>query len=91
MVTQAVAPMEPVGALVRAIQWLFRAHENGNVRAAKFRGIEGVARGLLNGNVSGNRGDCQHAHVTRTKRHDQSHGVIGSSVGINQEKRFHAA
>ncbi len=62
--------MEPVGALVRAIQWFFRAHENGNVRGAEFRGVERVARGLLNGNVSGDGGNRQHAHPGRTQRHD---------------------
>ena len=91
MVTQAVASMEPVGALVWTIQWFLRAHENGNVRTAEFRGVECIARGLLDGNVSGNRGDGQHAHLGRTQRHDQGYGVIGSGVGVNQEKRFHAA
>ena len=52
MVSQAIAAMEPVRALVRAIQRFFRAHENVNVRAAKLRGVERVARGLLNGDVS---------------------------------------
>jgi hypothetical protein len=29
--------------------------------------------------------------VGRAQRHDQSDGVIGSGVGVNQEERFHAA
>jgi hypothetical protein len=29
--------------------------------------------------------------VSGAQRHDQGYGIIGSSVGINQEKRFHAA
>ncbi len=91
MVSQAISAVEPVGALVSAIQRLFRAHVDGNVRAAELRCVECIARGLLNGNVSRNRGDGQHAHAGRAQRHDQGHGVIGSGVGVNQEKRFHAA
>ena len=91
MVTQAVAPMEPVGALVRAIQWLFRAHENGNVRAAKFGRVERIARGLLDGDVASNGGDRQDTHLGRTKGHDQGYGVVGSGVSIDQEAWFHAA
>lgn len=91
MIAQAIAAMEPVGALVQPVQRFLRAHENGNVRAAKLRGVERVARGLLNGNITSNRGNRQHAHLRRAQRHDQSHGVIGSGIGVNQEERFHAA
>ena len=91
MIAQAIAAMEPMRALVRAVQWFFRAHKNGNVRATELRCVECIARGLLNGNVAGNRGDCQHAHGGRAQRHDQGHGVIGSGVGIDEEERFHAA
>lgn len=91
MVSQAIASMEPVRALVRAIQRFFRAHEDRHIRAAKFGGIKRVPRGLLNGNVSRDGRNRQHAHLGRAKRHDQSDGVIGSGVGINQEERFHAA
>ena len=91
MVSQAVTSMEPVSALVRAIQRLFRAHENRNIRAAKLRRIERVSRGLLNGNVSGDGGNRQDTHLRGSQRHDQGHGVVGSGVGINQERRFHAA
>ena len=85
MVAQAIAAMEPVCALVRAMQGFFRAHEDRNVRAAKFRGVERIARGLLNGHVSCNRSNRQNAHLGRAEGHDQGHGVIGSSVGIDQE------
>ncbi len=91
VVAQAIAAMEPVGALVRAIQRFFRTHEHGNIRAAEFCRVEGIACGLLDGNISGDRGNRQDAHLERTERHDQSYGVIGSRIGINQEERFHAA
>jgi hypothetical protein len=91
MIAQAIAAMEPVRALVRAVQRFFRAHENGNVRAAEFSRVERIARGLLNGNIAGNRGYRYYAHPGRAQRHDQSHGVIGCGVSINQELRFHAA
>ncbi len=85
MVSQAIAAMEPVRALVCAIQGLFRAHEDWHVRATKFRRVERIACGLLNGNISCNRGNRQNADSRRTEGHDQSHGVIGSSVGVDQE------
>jgi hypothetical protein len=76
---------------VRAVQWFFRAHEHGDFRAAEFRGVKSIARGLLNGDVSSDSSNRQNAHIRRPKRHDQGYGVIGSRVCINQEKRFHAA
>ena len=91
MVAQAIASMEPVSALVFAIQRFFRAHKNRNIRAAEFGGIKRVARGLLSGNVSGDCCNRQHTHLGRAQRHDQGNGVIGSGVRINQEERFHAA
>ena len=91
MVSQAIAAMEPVRALVRAMQRLFRAHENRNVCATKLRSVERITCGLLNGHVSCNRGHCQHADSRRAEGHDQGHGVIGSGVGIDQELGFHAA
>ncbi len=91
VVAQAIATMEPVGALVRTAQRFLRAHKDGNVRAAEFGRIECITRGLLNGHVSSDSGNSQDAHLGRAQRHDQSYGVIRSSVGINQEERFHAA
>jgi len=91
VVAQAIAAMEPVRALVRAIQGLFGTHEHGNLRAAEFRGVERIARGLLNGDVSRNCGNRQNTDLGRSQRHDQSNGVIGSRVGVNQEEWFHAA
>ena len=91
MVAQSIAAVKPVSALVRAVQRFFRSHENGNVRAAQFRGVKCIASGLLDGNVSSNGGDGQHTHAWGAERHDQSYGVIGSGVGVNQEEGFHAA
>ena len=91
VISQTVAAMEPMRAFVRAVQWFLRAHEDRNVRAAKFRCVQGVPRSLLHGNISRHRGDCQHTHRRRAQRHDQGYGIIGSRVGVNQEERFHAA
>ena len=80
-----------VDALVRAIEGFFRTHENRYVSSTKFGRVERVACGLLDGNVTGHRSNRQHANLGRAKRHDQGHGVIGGGIGIDQEKRFHAA
>ena len=91
MVSQAISSMKPVRALVLAVQRFFRAHKNRNIRTAKFRCVKRVPRGLLNGHISSNGSNRQHAHLGRTQRHDQGHGVVGSGVRINQEEGFHAA
>lgn len=91
MVAQTVAAMEPVRGFVFAMQRLFRADENRNIRAAELRRVERIARGLLHSNVAGDGGNRQHANLLRAQRHDQSHGVVRGRIGINQEVPFHAA
>ena len=91
MIPQAVTAVEPVRALVSANERLFRAHKDRNIRATKFRGVERISRGLLHGNIAGDRGDCQHTNMRRAKRHDQRDSVVGSGIGINEEEGFHAA
>jgi len=91
VIAQAIAAMEPVRALVFALQRFFGTQENGNIRSAEFRRVQGIPRSLLYGHISRHRGDRQNGNIGRTKRHDQGHGIIGSRIGVNQEERFHAA
>jgi hypothetical protein len=91
MVPQAVSPVEPVCALVRAGQRFFRTHVNRNISAAKLGSVERISRALLYADISGNGGDGQNLDARRAQRHDEGHGIIGSRIGINQEGGFHAA
>jgi hypothetical protein len=40
--------------------------------------------------VSRNRGDGQNLNLRRAQRHDQRNCIIGSCIGINQKRKFHA-
>jgi hypothetical protein len=91
MITQAIPAMKPVRALVFTLERLFGTQENWNIRSEEFRRVQGIPRGLFYGNIASHRGDCQNGNIGRTKRHDQSYGIIRSSVRVNQEERFHAA
>src|SRR6202521_2506476 len=91
VITQSVAAVEPVSAFVRARERLFSAGIDRNVRAAELGGVERVSRGLQHRHISGDRGDGQHAHGGRAESHDECNGVVGSSIGIDQEERLHAA
>src|SRR5260370_6956389 len=69
VVSQAIAAMEPVRGLVRAMERFLRTRENGNIRAAKFGRVKRVARGLLNGDVSCNRGNRSEEHTSELQSH----------------------
>ena len=90
VIAEAVAPVKPGSAYMRALQWMLRAGKHGDVRITELRRIERITAGLMNIHVSRNGGDGKNLNVGRAKRHDQSNGVVGSSVGINQERKLHA-
>ncbi len=57
---------------------------------AEFRSVEGVARGLGDVHVSGDGGDAQDFDLRRAQSHDQSYGVVGGGVCVDEELSFHA-
>ncbi len=91
MITQAIPAMEPVRALVLALERFFGTQKNRDIRPAEFRGVQSIPRRLLYGNIARHGGDRQNGNIARTKRHDQGDGVIRSRIGVNQEAGFHAA
>ncbi len=90
VIAQAITTVKPGRAHVRALEWLLRASEHRDVRIAKLRGIERVARGLKDIDVSCHGGDGQDLNLGRVERHDQGNGIVGSGVSINQKRTIHA-
>lgn len=74
---------------MRVLQWMLRAGKHGDVGLTEFRCVERIAAGSVNIHVSRNGGNGENLNVGRAQRHDQRNGVVGSSVGINQERKFH--
>ena len=87
MVAQAIAAVEPVRAQVRTVQRFFHARENGDFGAAEFRRVEGVASGLLNGDVSGNRGNYQNVRVRGERSAMIKATASSEAVSVSIRKR----
>ena len=74
---------------MRAPQGLLGAGKNRNVRSAEFRGVERVARGLLDFDISGHGRDRNYPHVGSAERHDEGDGIVRGYIGIDQEGARH--
>ena len=90
VIAEAVVSVKPRGADMRALERLFGACEDWNLRIAQLGGVEGVAAGLMDVDVTGYRSDGVNLDVRRAQRHDQGDGVVGGSVGIDKKGKFHA-
>jgi hypothetical protein len=88
-VAEAVVAMEPFGAAVRALERLFRAGKNRDARLTEFRSAKSISSGLRESHIAGNRGDRQNFDLPITQDHDESDGIVGSRIGVNQERPFH--
>ena len=83
--------MKPRRILISTQQRLIGTRIDGNVAPANLGDIERVASRLFYGHVARDRGDRDHLNVGRAQRHDQRDGIVGSSVGVDQEGARHAA
>ena len=90
MVSKAVATMKPGRILIGAQEWLVGASVDGHAGPAKFYRVEGIPGRLQNGDVTGDGRNCHHANIGRAESHDEGNGIVGGSVGINQEGAWHA-
>jgi hypothetical protein len=88
-IAQAVTAVEPVGVIVGAGERFFGASEHGDGGVAEFRGVEGVAGGLRDGDVAGDGGDGEDVYVRIAESHDEGYGVVGGGVGVDQEVASH--
>ena len=62
---------------------------DGDVRAAEFDGVEGVAGGLLDAAVAGDGGDGADVDRGRAQGHNESDGVVGCGVGVDEDGAGH--
>ena len=85
VVAQAILPMEPMRVLVRAIQRLVGAGEDGDVGFAELRGEQRVSRRLLHVDIAGDRRQAEDVHARLSERHDDRDGVVGGGVGVDEE------
>src|SRR5215475_9455645 len=80
--------MEPVGGLVRACERFSSAGVDGSVGVAELGDVESVACGLVDGNVACDGGDGADVDMGMTESHDESDGVVGGCVGVDEEWKF---
>ena len=90
MFSQPIAAMKPGSTLIFAQQWFGGAGVNRDIGATEFNCVERVAGRLLNLDIAGYGGDRGDADVGSTKSHDESDGIVGGGVGINEECARHA-
>jgi len=91
MISEAVDAVEPLGGAERTGQRLFRALIDPRACAAEFSGVERVARGLAHGNVAGHSGYGDNAGCGGPQRHDQSNGIVGRGIRVDQDRLRHAS
>ena len=89
VIPQPVAAMKPGRTLVDALQRFFSATKNRDVGSAEFHGIEGVARCLLDFDISRYGCDRDHPDFGSAKGHDDGHRVVGGYVGVDEEGARH--
>ena len=90
MITQTILAVKPIRALMLAPQRLFRPDKHGNIRTAKFGGVQRISRRLPHADISGDRRNPEHPNMRRAQRHDQSHGVVRGGIRVDEEG-FHVA
>ena len=89
VISQPVLAVKPGCTLMGTLQRLFSAGKDRDAGSAEFRGVEGVASGLLNLDISRHGGDRDHAYVGSAESHNEGDGVVGGDVGVNQEGARH--
>jgi hypothetical protein len=66
-----------------------RAAIDRRIGTAQPGNVQRIPRGLLDRNISGNDRDRPHAHIGSPQRHNQRDGIVGRSIGIDQEIAGH--
>lgn len=90
MIAEAVAPVKPIRATMRANQGFLGTGENGDARFAEVRCVKSIPTGLMHWHIPRDGCDGQNIYLWVPESHDESDGVVGSCVGINQKEAFHA-
>ena len=89
VIAQAVLAMKPLRMQMLAVEWLLGPQKHGHIRSTKLGSIESVSRGLSNRYIPRDRCDGSHANVRRTQSHNERHGIVRTSVSINQKGPRH--
>ncbi len=89
VIAETVGAVEPVGGDQLSLERPLRSGIHRHVRGAEFRGVQGIAGGLRDGNIAGNDGDGGDADLLGTQGHDQRHGIVGGGVGVNEKRSSH--
>ena len=71
--------------VMRAVQRLLRAGEDGDIGLANLRGEKGVPRRLFEVDIAGHGCQAEDPDARLGKRHDDRDGVIGGGVGVDEE------
>jgi hypothetical protein len=89
VIAEAIFAVEPVGSSEFSQQRRFRPSVDRHIGAAQLRAVERVAGGLRGWDIAGDHGDSGDADFLGAQRHNECHGVIGSGIGIDQERSWH--
>jgi hypothetical protein len=83
MIAQSILTVKPGCIRIGAQQRLLRSNVDWNLGSAKFNGVQGVTRRLLNVHIACNHRDRSHPDIGGSQGHDERNSIVGSSVGID--------
>ena len=84
-IRKTIFAMKPMGVTMRPRERSGGAGKDGNLDPGDFGGQKRVARSLIDADIARDRGQAQHAHVGRGKRHQDRDRVVGGGVGVDEE------
>ena len=84
-IAEAVFAMEPMRVIMRAVERLVRAGEDGDVGIADLGGQQRVLGRLLEADIAGDGRQAEHPDVGLGERHDDRDGVVGGGVGVDEK------
>jgi hypothetical protein len=89
VISETVMAMKPGCALMCTQEWFLGAYVDGNMSSAEFSSVECVLSCLSHAHIAGDSRDGEDTNVGESKGHDESDGVIGGNVGIDQKVPWH--
>jgi hypothetical protein len=87
-VGQAVFTVEPVGRGMGADERFSGADTDRRSGVTEFGNIEGVPRGLVDGDVACDGSDGADVDVRMAESHDERDGVVGGGIGVDEKREF---
>ncbi len=84
VIAQSVTAVEPLRTGQAARQRLLGSLIHRRANAAEIGGVQRISSGLLDLDIAGHRGDCNHALPCGAQGHDQCHGVVRCCIRVDQ-------